>query len=221
MRRPDPFEQLLTSAYNENRDAPVAYLDESYRAAGEHKGETPFYLFTAVIVFPSDMRVIRSDLEEIAGGHYWHTAETLELVDGRVKVLEMLKYLAEGDELGIITRKVDVDKADVDMEEARRTCLLALANHLTAGDLDYPPVSLMVLERRNTQSLVGRDQHTETLARQQALIPRKAKILQTSPRYEKLLWLPDVVSSAARKEQAMGDRELMDVIRPQVKFINV
>lgn len=201
---------------------PIAYLDESYRAPGEHSGEKPFYLFTAVIVEPNHMDSIRTELTQIAGGNYWHTTEALQEPAGFEKVQAMLEYLSEGDEFCVIAKKTEIDPADTDTEIARRECLLGLAGALTAGSeagFPWPTVRLMVLERRRVKKMYDADTHTQKLAISQKIMPRDARIFQTSPKFEKLLWLPDVVSSAARKDMANGQSQFLDTIRSQVHYV--
>lgn len=213
---------LLARRYQDNKETPVAFLDETYRAPEEHAGESPFYLFTAVIVEPKHMESIRAELTRIAGGDYWHTTEALQKAEGLEKVGAMLEYLSEGDEFCVIAKKTEIDASDSDLELARRECLLGLAGALTSGEpagFAWPAVRLMILERRPVKKMYDADEYTQKLALREKIMPRNARIFQTSPKFEKLLWLPDLVSSAARKELAVGKREFIDVIRKQVHYV--
>jgi hypothetical protein len=42
----------------------------------------------------------------------------------------------------------------------------------------------------------------------------------TSPKYEHLLWLPDLVSSAYRRTVTHADDSLFSLIRPMVHFVD-
>lgn len=221
MNRPDPYAELLKNKYLMNGSKPVAFLDESYREAGEHANEFPFYIFTAVVVLPKDMEAMRKELEEIAGGHYWHTTEAMSEVGGRERTLEMLKYLADGDEPCVIAKQINIATTEITLEDVRQACLKALSIALTSDQTPWAlQTSLIILERRKESLDRNRDEKTFRDAKTAKLVPRQANLFQTSPRYEKLLWLPDVVSSAVRRDIALGEGALYDEIRDQVHFLD-
>lgn len=66
------LKQLTTRYAGLRPDASVAFIDESYRLAGEGR-EEPFYLMAAVMLPMESSADIRDDLYEIADGGYWHT----------------------------------------------------------------------------------------------------------------------------------------------------
>lgn len=90
---------LLNEAYIRNGELPVAFIDETSRSESEHPGEKQFYVMSGVVVHPQDFEVLREDLRDIAQSDFWHTTDNLSSVTGRLKVLEMLQYLASGDEI--------------------------------------------------------------------------------------------------------------------------
>ena len=213
---------MIADAYRRTR-GPVAYLDESYQALdGVRSHDDTFYIFTAVIVQPKDMAELRAGLREIAGGLRWHTTEALQTTDGRERTRDMLGYLADGFEACVIAHKVAVDADDRDLENARRACYRGLAMELSAGCSGaWDPIDLLVLEERNQQKFRNKDKrnHTELVSEQR--VPRNARLLQTSPKYEHLLWLPDLVSQAYRRTITHKDdtRRLFEIIAGQVHFV--
>lgn len=202
---------------------PVAFLDESYQVADPVVQHTKtFYIFTAVVVDFDQMSELRAGLGEIAGSERWHTTEALLQEDGRAKTRDMLEFLAEGPETCIIALQVPVNSQDRGGETARRSCYRALATGLAAGrENGWPPVDLFVLEERNQSKLRNKDKRNHTELISEKLIPQPTRLVQTSPALERLLWLPDLVSSAYRRTLTHRDttRNLFNTIRDHVHFI--
>lgn len=217
-----PARRAVDDAYRRTR-GPVAFLDESYQAPDDVAAHRrTFYIFTAVVVDLKDMVSLRSGLGRIAGGSHWHTSDALKTDHGCVQTREMLDYLAEGSEACVIAHQVQVDATDTDAEGARRACYRGLAIELAAGRAGvWDPVDLLVLEERNQRNFKNKDQtnHRELVSEQ--LVLRNTRLLQTSPAAERLLWLPDLVSSAFRRTITHRDvtSTLFDVIKEQVHFV--
>lgn len=214
--------QIVADAYKRTR-GPVAFLDESYQApdrVATHR-ET-FYIFTAVVVDLKDMHELRTGLREIADHPRWHTTDALLTPPGRQKTQDMLGYLSDGFEACVIAHQIRVDQDDLDAERARRSCYRELAAELASGRNGvWDPIDLFVLEERNQRNFRNKDRanHSELLS--EGRIPRTTRLLQTSPHHERLLWLPDLVSSAYRRTITHKDatREMFDIIRDQVHFV--
>lgn len=217
-----PAQRAVQDAYQRTR-GPVAFLDESYQAPDDIATHSrTFYIFTAVVVALKDMDTLRNGLGQIAGGSRWHTSEALQTDPGRVQTREMLGYLAEGPEACVIAHRVEVDADDSDAERARRACYRTLATELAAGRAGvWDPIDLLVLEERNQSNFKNKDQanHRELVSEQR--VPRNTRLLQTSPACERLLWLPDLVSSAFRRTITHRDATstLFDIIKDQVYFV--
>lgn len=215
-RSADPF---VENIYAQFKDQPVAFLDEAFRGF-ERPGEDPFYLFTAVIVEQRDMEQIRKGLLEIAGATYWHTSESLPSQDGRDRAKDMLSYLMEGPEPCLVVRKASIDPEDTNLEAARRECLGTLAVTLTTGIPDVSPaVNLLVMEKRNTNELQKIDRRTYADLISAGKVPRHSRLVPASPGHDRLLWLPDVVTSAVRRSMAFGDNEMFEVVADRVHFL--
>ena len=218
----DPRADLVAEAYRRAKGH-VAYLDESYQApdaVAAHR--QTFYIFTAVIVSPEARDELRSSLREIAGVQRWHTTEALLTGPGRETTRKMLEFLAEGDEVCVIAHQVPVGAGDHDAEDARRACYRGLAASLAAGRAGHwGPIELLVLEERNQRNFRNKDHknHAELIAEKR--IPRSTRLLQVSPAHERLLWLPDLVSSAYRRTLTHHDatRELFGVVESHVHFV--
>lgn len=213
---------MVEEAYRRCR-GPVAYLDESYQVSDPvvAPAET-FYIFTAVIVAFEQMSELREGLGDIAHSGRWHTTEALLSDSGRAKTRDMLKFLGHGPETCVIAFRVPVDADDHDGEAARRACYRGLAVALTGGGAGaWSPVELLVLEERNQNNFRNKDRknHKELIAEKR--IPQPTRLLQTSPGVERLLWLPDLVSSAFRRSITHTDdtRTLFDEVRDRVHFV--
>ena len=211
-----PLARLLQDAYIRNGELPVAFIDETSRSRKEHPGEKQFYVMSGVVINPKDFDEIRGKLGDIAQSDYWHTTENLSSQRGREKVIEMLKYLAEGDEISIISHLGDSGFGDGDIEAARETTMTKLSQYLF-NDLG---LKLAVLERRNPNELIVRDERTISLAKRNGVIPRNTRVLQVSPSTERLLWLPDLVASAMRQELARGDHTFVNLISDKVVYLD-
>ena len=207
---------LLNEAYIRNGDLPVAFIDETSRSESEHPGEKQFYVMSGVVVHPQDFEVLREDLRDIAQSDFWHTTDNLSSATGRLKVLEMLQYLANGDEISIISHLGDSGFGEGDIESARETTLIKLSEYLF-NDLG---MKLAVLERRNPNSLVIKDERTFANAKKSGVVPRNSQMIQVSPSTERLLWLPDLVASAIRQELARGDHTYVNLLKEKVFYLD-
>lgn len=213
-----PAHPVLDTAYA-NTTGAVAYLDETFHH-GEN-GAARFYVFAAVVVERTEMSLLREELRDIAGGTFWHTTDELQTEEGRKRASAMLQFLGDGDEICVIAHHTRVDDADADLEDARRACLRGLAATLSAGaDPLRGPIDLMVLEDRNPKNRSNLDRKNIAAMRADGLIHRSMQAVLTSPKYEHLLWLPDVVSSAYRGTFTRADDTLFALIRPRVHFID-
>jgi hypothetical protein len=197
----------------------VAYLDETFDRGAAGSGR--FYVFSAVVVEREEMADLRSELEVLAGGTFWHTSDELLMEDGRKKASAMLDYLGKGPEVCVISHHVQIADDDEELEGARRECLRGLAVKLSAGtDPVRERIDLMVLEERNPRNLSNLDHKNIAAMRREGLIHRSMQVLPTSPKFEHLLWLPDLVSSAYRRTLTHGDDTLFSLIRSMVYFVD-
>jgi hypothetical protein len=213
-----PTNPVLAGAYANTRSA-VAYLDETFHRGGPGAGR--FYVFSAVVVEREEMVDLRSELEAMAGGTFWHTSDELLTEDGRKKAAAMLDYLGKGPEVCVISHHVQIADDDEDLEGARRECLRGLAAKLSAGtDPVRERIDLMVLEERNPRNLSNLDHKNIAAMRREGLIHRSMQVVMTSPKFEHLLWLPDLVSAAYRRTLTHGDDTLFSLVRLMVYFVD-
>lgn len=214
--------EIVEDAYSRT-SGQVAYLDESYQAPNRTVTESnTFYIFTAVVVHKDAMEDLREDLGDIVEGTWWHTTDALLDAVGRAKTRRMLEYLGEGFEACVIAHKVPVGEHDHDAEEARQVCYQALAIELAAGvSGKWDPVELLVLEERNQLNFRNKDARNHRELVSQKKVPRNTRLLQTSPKFERLLWLPDVVSAAYRRTLTHTDdtATMFELIEKQVHFV--
>jgi hypothetical protein len=208
---------LLEARYLRNGSQPVAFIDETMRTTKEQPNEFPFYLFTAVLIDPINFDQIRHDIHDISGSEYWHTTENLSSDSGRQKILEMLNYLNRGNEISVISLFIGDSQTYINSKQLRKETLTKLFHQLFAVE----QISLAVLEKRNSQSLIREDERTLRVSKQSGMIPRSAQIFQCSPAEERLLWLPDLVCSAKRQELIRNDSRYLSVIREKILEIRV
>lgn len=220
---PTAAAHIVADAYRRTK-GPVAFLDESYQAPDPVAAhEQTFYVFTAVIVEVDAMDELRKGIETIAESTYWHTTEALQKPDGVDQTRDMLEFLADGDEACVIAHQAPVDKDDDDAQRARTACYRRLAVALSAGRDDaWVPTDLLVLEERNQSNFRNKDAADHRALLSEGAVPRHTRLLQTSPRHEHLLWLPDLVSAAYRRTLTHTDhtKELFTVVEDQVHFVD-
>lgn len=213
-----PSDPVLERAYT-NTSGVVGYLDETFHHGED--GTARFYVFTAVLVERAEMQLLRDELRTIAGGTFWHTTDELQTEEGSKRATAMLTFLGEGNEICVIAHHTRVEQGDDDLEGARRACLRALASTLSAGaDPLEGPISLIVLEERTPKNRSNLDRKNIAAMRADGLIHRSMQVVLTSPKYEHLLWLPDVVSSAYRRTFTRADDSLFSLIESQVHFVD-
>lgn len=78
----------------------------------------------------------------------------------------------------------------------------------------------MVLEDRSPKHRSNLDRKNIAAMRADGLIHRSMQAVLISPKYEHLLWLPDVVASAYRGTFTRADDTLFSLIRPRVHFVD-
>jgi hypothetical protein len=211
---------LLAERYRRNGDKLVAFVDESYRSREQQKNESPFYIATAVVIHPRDHEIMRKELIGVADAGYWHSTQAFQSDEGKAKFMALIDYVVDGIEPIIIAVQAEVDAKDDNLEEARLDCMTALACDLTSGAV-HDPVELIVVEERHDNASRKRDEFIFAQARQQNLIPRATTAFQASPSYEKLLWIPDVVSYALYRNMAENEPEMYDSVSRRVRTIDV
>ena len=77
----------------------------------------------------------------------------------------------------------------------------------------------MVLEERNPKNRSNLDRKNISAMRAEGLVHRSMQAVLTSPKYEHLLWLPDLVSSAYRGTLTRADDSLFSLIQQRVHVI--
>ena len=203
----------LERSYRRAKGGRVAFVDEAYRGF-ERKGETPFYIATAVVVETQYMEATREDLVGIAGGTYWHTTEAMRSPDGPARIVEMLRYLADGEEVCMMSVQREIARSDHDLETARRERLSGLARALHVGT----PIAgnTMVIEKRNTDRARKQDSQLLPELVKHGHVDQRFRVHQASPSEDRLLWLPDLVAHAARRDLALRRPELYGEIKERV-----
>jgi hypothetical protein len=209
---------VLTEAYRRTPGGYIAFLDESFELQANRR---TFYLMTAVVVHRDQLQPLRDGLLDVVGDRYWHTTESLLTGNGRQQAVEVAQYLGDenGTEVCIVSCRMPL--GDDGGDAARRACFGQLAASLCTGAQPLAGgVHLMVLEQRETQHERSFDAKIVKELRAEKVICRQCQLKQASPRDEKLLWLPDLVSSAVRRSITHRERDLLEPIEHIVRVLN-
>ena len=212
----------LNGAYERNSDRPTAYLDESYSTPNDAVLELNFYVLTAVVVSADARDSLRDGIRVIADGRNWHTRNVFHEQHGPGMVRNMLGYLCEGDEISLVSKSTEIDDSDPNAEEARRACLEQLLCALQGGVPNHGPCDLAVLEKRKDFAQNNRDLWVYRQAIKSGLIKDSMEVAQVRPSVENLLWLPDTVCYAVRRNitDSKGKSEnLLAEIEPKVHWL--
>lgn len=205
-----------------NGDRPVAFVDESYLSPGyiaEQKlpGLDPFYLLTAVVIYPENFVQIRRELREIVGGNFFHATQYGQDAEGSDVPSKMAEYLVAGREVAVISLLVPAIDAD-EMVYSRTRCYRALLKELYEGS-HHDPVRLVVGEKLHEQHLNNWDRRILSDAKEDKVVGRDMSLLLASPYAERLLWLPDLVSNAMYRNLAGTDRSKFSILEPCLQII--
>lgn len=220
----EAMRRLLQERYARNGDRPVAFVDESYLAPGyisEQKitGLDPFYLLTAVVIYPENFEQIREELYEIVGANFFHATQYgLDPSESNVPST-MAKYLVDGNEVAVISLRSPAMDSD-DMAASRASCYRALLKELYEGT-DHDPVRLIVGEKLRDQRLNNWDRRILTEAIKDKVVGRDMSLMLASPSAERLLWLPDLVSNAMYRNLSGTDKTNYTILEPCLTVITV
>ena len=209
---------LLADAYRRAPGGYVAFLDESFELEANRR---TFYLMSAVVAHRDQLEPLRDGLVDVVGDQFWHTTDSLLTGDGRKQAVQVAQYLGDenGTEVCIVSCRMPL--GDDGGDAARRACFGQLATSLCTGMQPLAgEVHLMVLEQRETQHERSFDAKIVKELRAEKVICRHCQLRQASPRDEKLLWLPDLVSSAVRRNITHQERDLLEPIEHIVRVLN-
>lgn len=193
----------LETAYIQNHDQPVAYIDESYNA----NYSNGYYILTAAIVEESERDRLRRDLINIAGGPKWHTTDEMQTATGKIKTKKLLEYMGEGPEEYIISFTSKILPGDRTGEKTREQVFNKLYSKLASK------IELFVLDRRIPNERANADADIKKRAIQNGICPPQTRLLQVKPFEEQLLWLPDIACSAYRRKVGYSEPEYFDYIQ--------
>lgn len=205
--------QALRLAYTQNRELPVAFIDETFDIDPAHAAH--FYVLSAVVAHPADLDGLRADLVRLAGTSYWHSAEALRHSSGRADMARLLEYLGDpgGSEVCVVRHETEILTGDRDGESTRARALGALIQHLSRAGGHGQGVQLFVLERRRNARQINADASVKAQLVSTGAIPQATRLMQVSPREEQLLWLPDLICSAYRQSITRGDDSYFSFVR--------
>lgn len=199
--------RVLKTHYDRVGNGPVAYLDETYHL--EFDGRRRFYVMAAVVVLEPDRDPMRTELDSLVPGGWWHTTEVLRAEDGREQARTLLQTFQVPEETCVIVEQVEVDALDKDGFLARTAVFgrLLTAVH-TAEHGTHPPVHLAVVEQQREARKNNLDRATRKHLIEAGALTAPMELVVVSPGSEHLLWLPDLVCSAYRQKIVSGKDDL-------------
>lgn len=209
---------LLAEAYQRAPGGYVAFLDESFELQADRQ---TFYLMSAVVAHRDQLGPLREGLVDVVGDRRWHTTDSLLTSKGRRQAVKVAQYLGDeqGTEVCIVSCRMPL--GDDGGDAARQACFGQIATSLCTGAKPLAgQVHLMVLEQRETQHERSFDAKIVKELRTEKVICRQCQLRQASPSDEKLLWLPDLVSSAVRRSITHQEKDLLDPIAHIVQVMN-
>ncbi|WP_315185760.1 DUF3800 domain-containing protein [Corynebacterium durum] len=175
------------------------YIDETYNRQGDDK-RPPYYIIGGALIQAKHLDATRKDLREIVDGDYWHTTEALQTANGRKTAKQLLQYCADVDDTYFISHQASIKQGT--MEQARRSCMKAL---LRRCQQDFPMLKVVVVEARQTNRDNNIDRITLRELKKEENFPQATPLLAVSPAEELLLWLPDLVAMAYRRQLTHAD----------------
>lgn len=198
----------------------VAYIDETYHV--ERDGKDRFYVVAAVIVSANDRDGLRDELDRLVPQGYWHTTNEIRTAEGREDTLDLLATLQAPDDACVIVEHTALDEDDDDGTRARGVILERLLAILHDGiEGKYESVGLVVTEENIVGKVNNLDRSVRSALLRRAVIPKTLGLVHVSPGVEHLLWLPDAVCSAYRREKLVGDADLFDQVRGLAEVIQL
>lgn len=176
------------------------YIDETYNKQGDDK-RPPYYIIGGALIQARHLDATRKELREIVDGDYWHATEALQTTNGRETTEQLLQYCANVDDTYFISHQAPIKQGT--MEQARRSCMKAL---LRRCQQEFPMLRTIVVERRQTRHEDDMDRATLRELKKEGNFPQATPLLAVSPAEELLLWLPDLVAMAYRRQLTHADK---------------
>lgn len=201
----------LSALYSRAQGA-VAYLDESYYAPKQGKGQT-FYIVSAVVVGRSKVGEVRATLLDLVGDDYWHTTTDARSLEGKETLRQSLDYLKAASKT-LCWLSEPIDKSDREGEAARAAVHRAAVRELTRSYL--PSAGMIVYEKRLSGYQANADARVFNEMRNSGKVDRDFIIHPESPANELLLWAPDMVAWSYRQSFLDNDHAFFELLSESV-----
>lgn len=206
---------LKLEALYQRTNGPVAFVDETYQEATF--GLRPFYAMSAVTFSQDQLGLVRDVLTEIAGERYWHTTEALRVGRGE-HIAEMARWIADQAHWNVVTVESTVT-AHGGLDEARQTCLAALAREVTRGS-GPEAVRLVVADTSREERTNRADRQTIARLKTAKDLPRAVRLYHGRMGEEPVLWAADVVAWASRRAIALDDTRWLALLDPVLTVLD-
>jgi hypothetical protein len=192
-------------------------VDETSLTRPYKRGDRTFYATAAVTFARESLDMIRDELLEIAGDDYWHATEAYSL--GRYdQIIEMAEHVRSSAVRGIVAVEMPLTEGGSD-DDARETCIAALATEITKGTGDGM-TRLIVAERNKKNKLNNYDQATLHSLRKARDIYKDVSLYHASMRDEPLLWAADLAAWSTYRVLAVDDTRWIDPLRDVLTFLD-
>lgn len=173
----------------------AVFLDESVDISPttDPTGTRGFYIIAGSVLRKDTLEGTRTQLQEIVGHNHFHTTEALQTNDGTRTVHALLRQCQQWDDSHLLVVKTQLHPDD-DIEHARQQCLTTLITTLDTT------TRAIIFEKRQHNKDNNADQAFIADLRRQDLLARTVRTVWVSPSDEKLLWLPDLIAMAYRRQ---------------------
>ena len=196
----------------------MAYIDESYFAPKQGKGQT-FYIVAAVVIERPTVEEVRNHLHSLVGRDYWHTTTDARSLEGKEILRQSLAYLSAATRI-LCWLSEPIVNSDREGEATRAAVLRAAVGELTEAFLSS--AGMIVFEKRLPGYQANADTRVINEMRNSGRVARDFIIHPESPANESLLWAADMVAWSYRQLYLDNDRTFFELLddRVQVRSLN-
>lgn len=195
---------------------PAAFLDESYHYEPGSTSRVPLYVLAAVVIDADEVSNARSSLAAVMPTGTYHSTDLYH--QGRIEVIhDMLEYVRDNVGWNVVAVQMPFPgHADL----ARRQCLAALLR-----ELDSMKVGLVVPDSRlqpgafDPQVLDQKTSKSSVVCGGGGRLTVTWSLRHAADAAEPMLWMPDAIAWAVRRDLAIGEHEHFEVVRSVTNVI--
>lgn len=188
------WDDTLLERYTTRQDL-VAFVDETHRATED--GQVGYYGLSAVVFHADDLPEIRRDLEEIAGGTFWHSKEAVKDQRLRGRIGDMNEYIAAKTAMPVVV----FDVRDHEITEAQERAVRDVCLRGALRTLDEQGITDVVLDNfpQAQQRNVRLDQAIVHELRERGEVSEQMWMHHGRMSEEHALWSADTVAWSVQR----------------------